>query len=869
MKTNVLRQVFLDYFAKQGHTVVPSSSLVPENDPTLLFTNAGMVQFKDIFLGKVVPRDTKAASAQKCVRAGGKHNDLENVGYTARHHTFFEMLGNFSFGDYFKQEAIQFAWTFLTEVLKLPKEKLWVTVFTEDDEAADIWLKSMQVDPARFSRCGKEDNFWSMGDTGPCGPCSEIFYDHGPEIPGGPPGSPEADGDRYVEIWNLVFMQFNRLADGTMTPLPKPSVDTGMGLERIAAVMQGVHNNYDIDTFRHLIQAILQLLPEPHAEDHLTSLRVIADHIRSISFLITDGVVPSNEGRGYVLRRIIRRAVRHGHKLGLSGPFLYQLVDALVKEMGDAYPALATSRAVIENVLQHEEKQFAVTLEQGVKLLDQVCSTLVEGVIPGQMLFKLYDTYGFPVDLTADIARERGLTLDYEGFDREMERQRRQSQDASRFEIDLDVSAVALSSQTEFTGYEKMSDTGEVVALFCDHQLVEALKPGDQGAVVLDKTPFYAEAGGQTGDKGQLFFEDGVFKVDETLKRGAIYLHYGRLISGILSVGKKVNAEVDASRHAIMLNHSATHLLHAALRRVLGEHVVQKGSLVEAQRLRFDFSHLAPMTEEEIKAVEHLVNQQIRANLSCHTEFTTPEAAKAMGAMALFGEKYGEEVRVLSMGAFSVELCGGTHASRTGDIGLFKMIAETGIAAGVRRIEAVTGEGALAYIEQQEAVLKALAVSLKTTVAGVQNKLNQLMEKQLEQEKTLRSCSLELIAAKTAQFMKDAVFVGECAIVRGMLEDFPDQSHAMKTIVDHVRQKMTHSVVILAGISNGQVQLTAGVSKSTIHKVSAGELLAFVAKQIGGKGGGRPDMAQGGGGDQEKLPTAMEAVINWVQERLE
>lgn len=868
MNSNLLRQTFLEYFANQGHTIVPSSSLIPAGDQTLLFTNAGMVQFKDVFLGKE-PRDyTRAVSAQRCVRAGGKHNDLENVGYTARHHTFFEMLGNFSFGDYFKHDAIRFAWIFLTEVLKLPAEKLWITVYKDDDEAADIWLKELKVNPERFSRCGEEDNFWSMGDTGPCGPCSEIFYDHGAEIPGGPPGSPEAEGDRYIEIWNLVFMQFNRAADGTLTPLPKPSVDTGMGLERISAVMQGVHNNYEIDTFRHLIEALQQLLPVP--SDNLTSLRVIADHIRAISFLITDGVMPSNEGRGYVLRRIIRRAVRHGHKLGLKEPFLCKLVKAVVKEMGTAYPELTRAQSTVEKTLLHEEKQFATTLDQGMKLFEQMCETLKDNIIPGKTLFKLYDTYGFPLDLIGDIARERDLVLDYAGFDEEMKKQRAQSQAASQFGIDYTTSVLDIPGDTEFTGYEKLNDESEVIALIQNNQLVQTLSTGEEGAVVLAKTPFYAESGGQVGDKGQLFFEEGLFEVRDTQKHGTVYLHQGKLLSGTLTVGQKVSAEVDASRQAIVLNHSATHLLHAALRRLLGEHVTQKGSLVAADRLRFDFSHFAPLTKEEIKKIERVVNRQIRANLPCHIDFMDMESAKKSGAMALFNEKYGDEVRVLSMGEFSVELCGGTHVARTGDIGLFKIITETGIAAGVRRIEAITGEVALDYIEHQDNMLTEVGEVLKTHRDEVLPKLKQFMQKTREQEKTLRALSAGQAQSKIDQLISQAVMIQEYAVIKAVVEGLTDEKTELREMVDRIKQKLPHAIVILASVSpeDQRVQLVAGVSKEAISKIKAGELVSFVAEQIGGKGGGRPDMAQGGGSSATKLVEALDSVVKWVEGRL-
>ncbi|HVV68370.1 MAG TPA: alanine--tRNA ligase [Gammaproteobacteria bacterium] len=864
MKSNELRQTFLDYFVKHGHTIVPSSSLVPANDPTLLFTNAGMVQFKDVFLGKESRAYTRAVSAQRCVRAGGKHNDLENVGYTARHHTFFEMLGNFSFGDYFKREAIVLAWNFLTEELKIPPSKLWVTVFKDDNEAADIWLKELKIDPARFSRCGEKDNFWSMGDTGPCGPCSEIFYDHGEEIPGGPPGSEDQEGDRYIEIWNLVFMQFNRSADGKMTPLPKPSVDTGMGLERICAVMQQVHSNYEIDIFRHLIQAIADLA-EITDLTH-ASLRVIADHIRSVAFLIADGVTPSNEGRGYVLRRIIRRAIRHGHKLGLREAFFYRLVSPLVKEMGDAYPELTKAAPIIEKVLQHEEEQFAETLDQGMKLLERALQGLKDNIIPGEILFRLYDTYGFPPDLTGDIARERGLTLDYPGFEAAMEQQRQQSQAASQFGVDYKVE-LQIAGETEFTGYEQISGEGTVTALIAQGALVQKLLPGSDGAVILDRTPFYAESGGQVGDKGQLFFETGVFQVNDTQKQGLIYLHHGKVLSGTLETGAKVTAEVDASRRAIMLNHSATHLLHAALRRLLGNHVIQKGSLVEASRLRFDFSHFSPLTTSEIKEIERLVNQQIRANLPCHIDFMNANAAKNMGAMALFEEKYGDEVRVLSMGEFSVELCGGTHVSRTGDIGLFKIISETGIAAGVRRIEALTGDNALDWIDQTEANLQTMAEILKTHKEDVVVKLQQLLEQNRNLEKNLNKLKNEQIHSQIQELVSKTLKVGDISVLSTLIPTVDVET--LRQLMDVLRQKLTHAVIVLATHNEARISLVAGVTKDCLDKVQANTLISFVAQQVGGKGGGRPELAQGGGDRVEQLDAALNSVVPWIRQKLQ
>lgn len=862
MNSNDLRKTFLNYFQQQGHTIVPSSSLVPADDPSLLFTNAGMVQFKEVFLGKEARPYQRAASSQRCVRAGGKHNDLENVGYTARHHTFFEMLGNFSFGDYFKREAIALAWNFLTQELHIPAEKLWVTVFKDDDEAADIWLKELKINPDRFSRCGEKDNFWAMGDTGPCGPCSEIFYDHGEGIPGGPPGSPEQEGDRYIEIWNLVFMQYNRSADGSLTPLPKPSVDTGMGLERIAAVLQGVHNNYDIDLFRHLIATIAEMAGITDYKH--TSLRVIADHIRSSAFLITDGVTPSNEGRGYVLRRIIRRAIRHGYKLGLPNPFFYRLVKPLSLEMGEAYPELVQAQNRVEKVLQHEEEQFADTLDQGMKLLEKALEGLSDKLIPGDVLFKLYDTYGFPPDLTADIARERGLAIDYSGFEAQMAQQRQKSQAASQFGMAQEQ--LSIPGETEFVGYDVLSAQATVTALVQNNTLVDQLNTGDTACVVLDRTPFYAESGGQVGDKGQLFFEGGVFQVTDTQKNGLIYLHHGQVSSGALRVGAKVSAEVAAARHAIMLNHSATHLLHAALRRMLGEHVVQKGSLVEEQRLRFDFSHFAPLTPAELKAIEALVNQQIRANLPCHIEFMSADQAKNSGAMALFSEKYGDEVRVLSMGEFSVELCGGTHVARTGDIGVFKIVAETGIAAGVRRIEAVTGEKALMWMEQMQNDLQQMATLLKTTPLEVPTKLRQLLEKMRSQEKLLLQFQQKMSHSRVDDLIATATSVQDIQVIATTIPEAT--MDALRQLVDQLKQKLPQSVIVLATISAGKAQLIAGVSKACQTQIQANSLVSFIAQQLGGKGGGRVDLAQGGGDQIKQLEPALAEVVSWVENKL-
>jgi alanyl-tRNA synthetase len=857
MNSNTLRQTFLDFFNQHGHTIVPSSPLVPADDPTLLFTNAGMVQFKDCFLGKDLRSYTRATTSQRCVRAGGKHNDLENVGYTARHHTFFEMLGNFSFGDYFKEEAIKFAWTFLTGVLKLPAEKLWVTVYQDDDEAADIWLKQLKVSPERFSRCGEADNFWAMGDMGPCGPCSEIFYDHGPEIPGGPPGSPDAEGDRYIEIWNLVFMQFDRGMDGTLTPLPKPSVDTGMGLERLSAVLQGVHNNYDIDLFRHLIAAISDLLETP--TENVTSLRVIADHIRSASFLITDGVMPSNEGRGYVLRRIIRRAVRHGHKLGLKDAFFHRLVPALAAEMGFAYPELIKAKAVVEKVLLHEEEQFAQTLEQGMKLLEQALENLTDNLIPGGVVFRLYDTYGFPPDLTADIARERNLSLDYAGFEQAMEKQRQQSQAASQFKQHKGEELL-LSGETQFIGYDCLTSDAIVTGLVRAGNRVEHLSEKEEGAVILDRTPFYAESGGQVGDKGQLFFEGGVFLVEDTQKKGAVFLHYGTVQSGILTIDTPINAEVDASRHAVMRNHTATHLLHAALRRVLGEHVIQKGSLVEADRLRFDFSHFSALTSAQLKEVEQLVNQQIRANLTCNTAFQSAEEAKKSGAMALFDEKYGDEVRVLYIGAFSMELCGGTHVAYTGQIGVFRILSETGIAAGVRRIEAITGEKAMEWLDTQIAILQETASLLKTQPEETPAKLQQLLAQLRAQDKTLLQLKQQSMRTQLDSLMATAGDILVAQITDAEVE-------GLRYLAEQYKQKQETGVVLLATVIDGKVQLVGGVGKQRIDSMKAGELVAFAAEQLGGKGGGRPDLAQGSGADVEKLAQVLDSVREWIGER--
>lgn len=861
MTSNEIRQRFLDFFKDKGHAVVASSPLVPGNDPTLLFTNAGMVQFKDVFLGAEKRSYARAATAQRCVRAGGKHNDLENVGYTARHHTFFEMLGNFSFGDYFKREAIQFAWEFLTKVLKLPAEKLWVTVYEKDDEAASIWLNEIKIDPKRFSYCGEKDNFWAMGDTGPCGPCSEIFYDHGPEIAGGPPGSPDADGDRYIEIWNLVFMQFERFANGDMKPLPKPSVDTGMGLERLAAVLQGVHNNYDTDLFHGLIKTIAALAKLNDLAN--TSLRVIADHIRSSAFLIADGVVPSNEGRGYVLRRIIRRAIRHGSKLGLNKPFFHKLVAPLAEKMGAAYPELVKAQPHIERMLLQEEEQFARTLENGLKLLEQDISRLHGSVIPGTTVFRLYDTYGFPVDLTADIARERNLTIDFAGFEQEMEKQRRQSQESSQFAIDY-TGQIHVDFCTRFTGYEHIKHAAKIVALFAQGKAVNKIEAGEEGVVILDDTPFYAESGGQVGDKGLLTLERNQFAVNDTRKEGAVVFHHGRLEKGSLNIGDVVQAEVDyAKRAATALNHSATHLLHAALRKILGEHVIQKGSLVEPERLRFDFTHFAPLAAEEIKAVENLVNEQIRANHPVNTEIMSPEQAKEKGAMAIFGEKYGEEVRVLAMGDFSMELCGGTHVKRTGDIGLFKITLETGVAAGVRRIEAVTGEGAIRWINNLEEQLQEIARLYKAGRDGLLEKTKKTLEYTQQLEKQIQQLQSRLASLAINDLVQQVKNVNGMNILTAEIAGLDAQS--MREMVDKLKDKLGSAIVILGSVTDGRAQLVAGVTKDHTSRVKAGELVNQLAHYINGKGGGRPDFAQAGGDNAQGLKNALQAVEKIVE----
>ena len=872
--TAEIRQAFLDFFHSKGHQVVASSSLVPHNDPTLLFTNAGMNQFKDVFLGLDKRNYSRATTSQRCVRAGGKHNDLENVGYTARHHTFFEMLGNFSFGDYFKHEAIQFAWELLTSEkwFALPKERLWVTVYESDDEAYEIWEKEVGIPRERIIRIGDNkgapyasDNFWQMGDTGPCGPCTEIFYDHGDHIWGGPPGSPEEDGDRYIEIWNIVFMQFNRQADGTMEPLPKPSVDTGMGLERIAAVLQHVNSNYDIDLFRTLIQAVAKVTGATDLSNK--SLRVIADHIRSCAFLIADGVMPSNENRGYVLRRIIRRAVRHGNMLGAKETFFYKLVGPLIDVMGSAGEDLKRQQAQVEQVLKTEEEQFARTLERGLALLDEELAKLSGDTLDGETAFRLYDTYGFPVDLTADVCRERNIKVDEAGFDAAMEEQRRRAREASGFGADYNA-MIRVDSASEFKGYDHLELNGKVTALFVDGKSVDAINAGQEAVVVLDQTPFYAESGGQVGDKGELKGANFSFAVEDTQKYGQAIGHIGKLAVGSLKVGDAVQADVDEARRArIRLNHSATHLMHAALRQVLGTHVSQKGSLVNDKVLRFDFSHNEAMKPEEIRAVEDLVNAQIRRNLPIETNIMDLEAAKAKGAMALFGEKYDERVRVLSMGDFSTELCGGTHASRTGDIGLFRIISESGTAAGVRRIEAVTGEGAIATVHADSDRLSEVAHLLKGDSNNLADKVRSVLERTRQLEKELQQLKEQAAAQESANLSSKAIDVNGVKLLVSELSGV--EPKMLRTMVDDLKNQLGSTIIVLATVAEGKVSLIAGVSKDVTDRVKAGELIGMVAQQVGGKGGGRPDMAQAGGTDAAALPAALASVKGWVSAKLQ
>ncbi len=866
MKSAEIRQKFLEYFARHGHEVVASSSLVPANDATLLFANAGMVQFKEAFLGEEIRENPRAASSQRCVRAGGKHNDLENVGYTARHHTFFEMLGNFSFGDYFKREAIQFAWEFLTGELGLPADRLWVTVYQDDDEAAALWQDEIGIDPGRLSRLGEKDNFWSMGDTGPCGPCSEIFYDHGDDVPGGPPGSPDEDGDRYIEIWNLVFMQFDRQPDGTLKPLPRPSVDTGMGLERIAAVMQGVHSNYEIDLFQVLLQAAARITGETDLSR--PSLQVIADHIRSCAFLIVDGVIPANEGRGYVLRRIIRRAVRHGYQLGLEDVFFYRLVSALVDAMGSAYPELAARQEFVEKVLKEEEQQFARTLEHGMKILEQAISRLDGKVIPGETVFRLYDTYGFPVDLTADVAREHNLGLDMDGFEQAMAVQKELARSASGFGS-AEKLVIDLEDATEFIGYERLNGEGTIRAIFQDGKPVDSMSADDEADLILDNSPFYGESGGQIGDRGILEGEGLTFQVNDTQKQGDFLIHRGVLKSGTLNIGDRVVARVSAAdRAAITLNHSATHLMHAALREVLGTHVTQKGSLVTAERLRFDFSHPSPVTAAELRAVENLVNREILQNTPVSKEIMTMDEARQKGALALFGEKYGDEVRVVSMGdRFSTELCGGCHVQRTGDIGLFKIVGESGIAAGVRRIEAVTGLGAIDLVNRREQTLTQLGEIVRSSEEGLVDRISQLAGQARSLEKQLEQLKAKMASSTGSDIASQAREVNGVKLLAVRLEGFNAKS--LRDTVDQLKNKLGDgSVIVLASEDGGKVNLVAGVTRDLTDRIKAGDLINMVAGKVGGKGGGRPDMAMAGGSDPAGIPAALQSVEPWVSERV-
>lgn len=865
MDSRELRQAYLDFFASKGHTIVDSASLVPDNDPTLLFTNAGMVQFKEALAFRENRGYTRAASCQRCVRAGGKHNDLDNVGYTARHHTFFEMLGNFSFGDYSKREAIAFAWEFLTEVIKLPAERLWVTVHTDDDEAENIWVNEIGFPIERVSRLGDDDNFWTMGDTGPCGPSSEIFYDHGADVPGGPPGSPDGDLDRYIEIWNLVFTQFDRSADGTLTPLEKPCVDTGLGLERLAAVLQGVHNNYDIDLFQALIKRAAKIL---NYEDLTNpSLKVIADHIRSCAFLIADGVLPSNEGRGYVLRRIIRRALRHGNKLQASGPFFHKMVDELVVQMGDAYPILSQTQDQLKKILLKEEQQFELTLDQGLRILSDAVKDMAGSIIPGEVVFKLYDTYGFPTDLTADIAREKNLELDMEGFEKAMDEQRARARAASKFGS-VDPATYHVDETTEFVGYESLQGECTITTIFCGESQVEEAHAGDELVIVLDRSPFYAESGGQVGDTGKLFANGVSFDVLDTVKGGNAFLHKGKLLEGSVKVGDLVNAEVDRHlRDATRLNHSATHLLHAALKIVLGEHVNQRGSLVDADRLRFDFSHFEPVTKAELRTIERLVNEQIRLNSPVQTEVMALEDAREKGAMALFGEKYSEEVRVLTMGeGFSIELCGGTHASRTGDIGLLRITAETGIASGVRRIEGVTGARALEQIESTDDMLDESMGLVRADRNNLLEKLTALVALNKKLEKDLAGLNMKLASGGGKDLVDEAITIKGVKAVIHLLDGGDPKT--LPDAMDRIKNKLQSGVVVLAAVSEGKVAIIAGVTKDLTEKINAGKLVNHVAIQVGGKGGGRPDMARAGGTDVDALPAALDSVSQYLADQL-
>ncbi len=865
MTTSEIRKAFLDYFHSQGHQVVDSSSLVPHNDPTLLFTNAGMNQFKDVFLGGDIRPYSRAATAQRCVRAGGKHNDLDNVGYTARHHTFFEMLGNFSFGDYFKTDAIRFAWGFLTGVLQLPKDRLWVTVYLDDDEAADIWATQIGVPADRIVRLGAKSNFWQMGDTGPCGPCTEIFYDHGADVWGGPPGSPEEDGDRYIEIWNLVFMQFNRHADGTLEPLPKPSVDTGMGIERISAIMQNVHSNYEIDIFQTLIKEAAAIVGSQDLENK--SLRVIADHIRSCSFLISDGVMPSNEGRGYVLRRIIRRAVRHGRKLGATDTFFYRLVTTLVELMGEAYPELKSQQPIVERVLKLEEEQFVRTLDRGLALLEDELVRLGDTKeIPGAVVFKLYDTYGFPADLTADVVRDRDYTIDEAGFNAEMEKQRERAKEASSFAVDYNKQ-LKIEQTSDFCGYEKTANTATITAIYVQDNAVEILKAGEQALIVLDETPFYAESGGQTGDTGLLRQGDALFAVTDTQKLGTAIVHKGFVEQGEFKTGLAVEALIDATRReSTALHHSATHLLHEVLRRILGDHVAQKGSLVGPERLRFDFSHFEAIPAATLRQIESEVNAEIRRNDAIETKLMSLDDAKATGAMALFGEKYGDEVRVIKMGEFSTELCGGTHAKHTGDLGFFKIITESGVAAGVRRIEAVAGEAALAHIHQLGEQLDEAAAIVKSDHLSVVSKIRQMQERSRLLEREIETLKAKLAAQAGSDLLSQVVDINGQKVLISQLDGV--DAKALRTTMDDLKNRLESAVLLLAAVNEGKVSLIAGVTADLTQKVKAGELVNLVAQQVGGKGGGRPDMAQAGGTDVDALPNALKSVQPWLEERL-
>lgn len=862
MKSSEIRQKFLDFFASNDHTVVASSPLVPNNDPTLLFTNAGMVQFKDVFLGQDRRSYVRATSSQRCVRAGGKHNDLENVGYTARHHTFFEMLGNFSFGDYFKRDAIHYAWNFLTQSLNIPRQKLWVTVYAEDDEAAEIWLNEIGIEKERLVRIASSDNFWQMGDTGPCGPCSEIFYDHGSEVAGGPPGSDNADGDRYIEIWNLVFMQYNRDSEGVLHPLPKPSVDTGMGLERISAVMQNVHSNYDIDLFQHLIQAAARVTHIQNLADN--SLKVIADHIRACSFLITDGVIPGSEGRGYVLRRIIRRAIRHGYRLGQKQPFLYQLVEALVQVMGQAYPELIAAQSRVTEVLRQEEERFAETIEHGMQVLESALNEKIDK-LDGETAFKLYDTFGFPLDLTADIARERGILVDHAAFEQAMARQREQARAANKFTMQEGIRYNG--DATTFCGYEGLQQKARILALYKQGSLVDQIEAGDEAIMVLDQTPFYAESGGQAGDSGEISGSDGVFMVKDTQKiQAGVFGHHGQLQQGRLSTGATISAEVNpVTRTNTANNHSATHLLHAALRKLLGTHVTQKGSLVDANRLRFDFSHNAPLTNVEIRAVERLVNEQIRENAIVESSSMKYDDAVKRGAMALFGEKYSDVVRVIGMGDFSTELCGGTHVNQVGQIGLFKITMESGVAAGIRRIEAVTGKAAVDHIQQREAQLLEIAQTLKANPQEVTQKIAQIMDNVRQTEKELARLKTQLANAQGSDLLSHIQEIDGIKVLAAKLENA--DSKILRDTLDQLKSKLKSCVVVLGTTTDDKVNLIAGVTDDLTQRIKAGELVNFVAQQVGGKGGGRSDMAQAGGTQPQQLMTALASVNSWVKEK--